>query len=98
MSTQDDVLHNGMKIAVDLLQKCKSEVGRVSPKVAAVAIEADEIIQTAFRGEYEPGDHAEFTILEKKLKNRDVKDVLLITTLEPCTVRGASKIPCAERI
>ncbi len=98
MSTQDDVLHKGMKIAVDLLKKCQSEVGRVSPKVAAVVIEAGAITETAFRGEYEPGDHAEFTILEKKLKSRDMKDVTLITTLEPCTVRGASKIPCAERI
>jgi pyrimidine deaminase RibD-like protein/NTP pyrophosphatase (non-canonical NTP hydrolase) len=98
MDTEDDVVQEAMKKATNLIRNCVSEYGRISPKVAAVAVKDGKILDTAFRGEKEAGDHAEFILLEKKLTDHQLAGATLITTLEPCTVRGASKIPCAERI
>ena len=61
---------------------------------------ADGSISEAARGELREGDHAEFTLLERK--NRDVKldGAVLYTTLEPCApgARQPGKLSCAERI
>lgn len=54
-----------MERAIKLAQHCKSEKDKNSPKVAAIVVRAGEIIGEAFRGEIAPGEHAEFTLLEK---------------------------------
>lgn len=87
-----------MLLAIDLARKCKGESGKVTPKVGAVVMRDGVIIGSAYRGELDPRDHAEFTLLEKKLPDAMLTGATLFSTLEPCTSRGESKIPCADRI
>src|SRR5258708_2692304 len=84
--------------AIALARKCSAEPGRIVPKVGAVIARNGFLIGEAFRGEKNPGDHAEFTLLEKKLAGEAVAGATLYTTLEPCTWRSHPKIPCADRI
>src|SRR5438105_5714029 len=88
-----------MKWACEQAEKCKSEGGAVRPKVAAVAVKDGQMIGSAHRGELGSGEHAEFTLLEKKLKDDNrVPGATVYATLEPCTTRGDPKIPCAQRL
>src|SRR6202035_3386024 len=87
-----------MERAIAIARQCESESGEVSPKVGAVVARHDVVISDAFRGELAPGEHAEFTLLEKKLREDTLAGATLFTTLEPCTGRNSPKIACVERI
>jgi pyrimidine deaminase RibD-like protein len=88
-----------MQQAVEAARRSISEDdGKPHPKVGAVLSTRGKFVASAFRGESALGRHAEFELLEQKLRDTPAAGSTLYTTLEPCTVRNLPKIPCAERI
>ncbi len=91
-----------MKMAIEVMQKSIQEnrLDKSSPYVGAVLVFPDGTTDTAFRGEFRDGDHAEYTVLDKKNRTKDLTGCWLFATLEPCApgARNAPKISCAERI
>lgn len=73
---------------------------KVSPKVGAILIKPNGEIDTAYRGELRHGDHAEFTLFERKHRSDNIEGPVLFATLEPCApgARKHPKLGCAERI
>lgn len=87
-----------MELAVQVAGQSPSEDQRPHPKVGAVLVKDEQILESAFRGELAPGDHAEYTLFEKKLSPQiDTRGATLFTTLEPCTDRKQRK-PCSQWI
>ena len=74
--------------------------GKASPRVGAVLWEPGGTVETACRGELRDGDHAEYTLLERKKRASRLDDAVLFSTLEPCApgARRRPKLSCAERI
>lgn len=92
-----------MQRAVDAMRSSVDEPradGKSCPKVGAVLWMPDGTTVSAHRGELRYGDHAEFTLLERKLRDRALDGATLFATLEPCApgARSAPKLGCAERI
>ncbi|MDX2129774.1 MAG: ATP-binding protein [Chloroherpetonaceae bacterium] len=91
-----------MELAIAEMNKSIQEPrkDKVSPKVGAVLIKPDGTEETAFRGELRHGDHAEFTLLERKNRSNPLEGSILFATLEPCApgARNHPKLGCAERI
>ncbi|TQO38692.1 ATP-dependent DNA helicase RecG [Arenibacter algicola] len=89
-----------MQKTIEVMNKSINEPrpdGKVPPKVGALLLFPDGRVETAFRGELRDGDHAEFTLLERKLANENLEDCVLFTTLEPCVERNPPKVPCCRR-
>ena len=91
-----------MRMAVDAMKLSISERNKrdPSPHVGAVLVFWDGTVETGYRGEFREGDHAEYTVLDKKNRQRELSDCWLFSTLEPCApgARNAPKISCSERI
>lgn len=71
-----------------------------SPLVGTLLYKPDGTIETACRGELRYGDHAEYTLLERKNRSAKLDGSVLFATLEPCAPgsRRHPKLSCAERI
>lgn len=92
-----------MEKAIEVMKQSIAEGrddGKASPLVGAVLVKPDGSIETAHRGELREGDHAEFTLLERKNRANKLDGCLLFATLEPCApgARKHPKLSCAERI
>ena len=92
-----------MRLAIDAMKKSIPEArdDKASPKVGAVLVTPQgEVVASSFRGEMRNGDHAEYTLLDRKLRDKDVTGYYLFATLEPCApgARKHPKLGCAERI
>lgn len=89
-----------MQLAVEEMNKSKNEPrpdGKIPPKVGAILLFPNGRIERAHRGELREGDHAEFTLIERKLPGEKLDDCILFTTLEPCHQRNQPKIACCKR-
>lgn len=92
-----------MELAIEEMNKSIAEPrnDKPCPKVGAVLVDSNgRVLGTSFRGELREGDHAEFTLLERKFRDKDLSGCYLFTTLEPCApgARRHPKLGCAERI
>ncbi|MCX5971788.1 MAG: hypothetical protein NTV14_09870 [Coprothermobacterota bacterium] len=92
-----------MELAIEVMRQSVPEPrndGKTSPKVGAVLVKPDGTVETACRGELRQGDHAEFTLLERKNRGNKLDGSILFATLEPCApgARRDPKVDCAERI
>lgn len=92
-----------MELAIEIMRQSVPEPrgdGKASPKVGAVLVKPDGTVETACRGELRHGDHAEFTLLERKNRGTKLDGSMLFATLEPCAKgsRKHPKVSCAERI
>ena len=92
-----------MERAIDVMKQSIHEPrkdGKATPSVGAVLWKPDGTVETAYRGELRDGDHAEFTLLERKNRQNALDDCVLFATLEPCSekARKPPKTCCARRI
>lgn len=91
-----------MEMAIAEMHKSIQEPrqDKVSPNVGAILVKPNGDIDTGHRGELRHGDHAEFTLLERKHRSDNVDNSILFATLEPCApgARKHPKLGCAERI
>lgn len=89
-----------MELAIKEMRKSINEKrpdGKISPKVGAILVFPDDSVVMAHRGELRNGDHAEFTLLERKLGDKSLDNCVLYSTLEPCVLRSSNKKGCSKR-
>lgn len=99
----DRQIREFMELSVNVMKSSIQEKRpdeKPSPFVGAVMVRQDLTYETAYRGELREGDHAEFTLLERKCRSEKVEGNVLFATLEPCApgARHFPKLGCAERI
>lgn len=99
----EEQIRGFMELSVQIMKSSiqeRREDEKPSPYVGAVMVREDLSFVTAFRGELREGDHAEFTLLERKCRSENVEGNVLFATLEPCApgARHFPKLGCSERI
>lgn len=92
-----------MEQAVEVMRQSVIEAradGKACPLVGALLRKIDGTVESACRGELRDGDHAEYTLLERKNRDCKLDGALLFTTMEPCAPgsRRHPKLSCAERV
>ena len=83
-----------MKLAIEeSLKSIPEHSDKADPLVGAIVTTKDgEILASAHRGELRVGEHCEFTLIERKLRQLNLSECVLYVTLEPC-VDEAIKLP-----
>ena len=90
-----------MELSIEEMRKSiqeEREDGKVSPQVGAVLVKPNGDFVTAYRGELRDGDHAEYTLLERKCISDNLKGAIVYSTLEPCFKRNPPKVGCCKRL
>jgi pyrimidine deaminase RibD-like protein len=89
--------HKYMQKAIDEAWKSADRnATERDPRVGAVIVNGYRE-DAAYRSEKNEGDHAEFSLICKKLQSSELLEhATLYTTLEPCTTRSHDKKPCVE--
>jgi ATP-dependent DNA helicase RecG len=90
-----------MERAIEVMRQSVGESrddGKPNPLVGAVLVCPDGRTKSACRGELRAGNHAEFTLLERKCIGEKLDDCVLFATLEPCLNRNHPKRGCARHI
>src|SRR6266567_3342925 len=89
-----------MELAMEEMRQSRSEhAHKHDPLVGAVLVGSNgQVLGTAHRGKLRDGEHAEFTLIERLLGDKNLDGSTLYVTLEPCTVRQPPKTPCAKRV
>lgn len=93
------VMETAIEVMGQSIQEPRPD-GKTGPLVGAVLVKPDGTIETACRGELRLGDHAEYTLLERKNRSVRLDGAILFVTLEPCAPgsRNQPKLSCAQRI
>ena len=99
----EDQKRHFMELSINIMKDSIQERRhdkKPSPLVGAVLVRDDLTTVTACRGELREGDHAEYTLLERKCRSEKLDGFTLFSTLEPCApgARSDGKLSCAERI
>ncbi len=92
-----------MEKSIEVMRSSISERrddAKPTPCVGAVIVLPNGSVDTAYRGELREGDHAEYTLIERKHRSDNLAGSVLYATLEPCApgARHSPKLGCAERI
>ena len=90
-----------MEKAIEVMRSSVAETrtdGKPNPLVGAVLVRPNGSIETSARGELREGNHAEFTLLERKCVGEKLDGSILFATLEPCLNRNHPKRGCARHI
>jgi ATP-dependent DNA helicase RecG len=92
-----------MRRAIDVMRASRAERrtdDKIVPYVGAVLWKPDGTEDTASRSELRDGDHAEYTLLERKHGHEALDGAVVFATLEPCApdARTPPKIGCSRRI
>jgi ATP-dependent DNA helicase RecG len=90
MAKQKRKIHTPRQIMEMVLEEARLSIPdhteKNDPFVGAILATPDgQVLEKAHRGELRAGDHCEFTLIERKLGNKNLKDCVLYCTLEPCT-------------
>ena len=72
-----------MKLTIEESFKSIPEhIDKADPLVGAIVTNKDgEILATAHRGELRVGEHCEFTLIERKLKDMNLRDCILYVAM-----------------
>ncbi len=87
-------------MAVEEMRKSRSEhTHKHDPLVGALLVSKNgrELAKT-YRGSLRVGNHAEYTLIERLLGDKNLEGAALYVTLEPCTIREPPKQPCAKYV